>query len=78
MSAIKAGDRFRLPSGNVVEVINSKHDLGEYRCRYVQISPRPFVGEGVEFGDGGVDGEEFAVDFADILAAACLFQALAQ
>ena len=27
MSAINAGDRFRLPSGNVVEIASSKHDL---------------------------------------------------
>lgn len=65
MSAIKAGDRFRLPSGNVVEVINSKHDLGEYRCRYVQISPRPFVGEGVEFGDGCTLSADFLLDLGE-------------
>lgn len=67
MSAIKAGDRFRLPSGNVVEVINSKHDLGEYRCRYVQISPRPFVGEGVEFGDGCTLSADFLLDLGERL-----------
>lgn len=65
MSAIKAGDRFRLPSGNVVEVINSKHDLGEYRCSYVQISPRPFVGEGVEFGDGCTLSADFLLDLGE-------------
>ncbi len=65
MSAIKAGDRFRLPSGNVVEVINSKHDLGEYRCRYVQISPRPFVGEGVEFGDGCTLSADFLLNLGE-------------
>ena len=65
MSEIKAGDRFRLPSGNVVEVINSKHDLGEYRCRYVQISPRPFVGEGVEFGDGCTLSADFLLDLGE-------------
>ena len=65
MSAIKAGDRFRLPSGNVFEVINSKHDLGEYRCRYVQISPRPFVGEGVEFGDGCTLSADFLLDLGE-------------
>ena len=47
MSAINAGDRFRLPSGNVVEVLPGRVDMGEYRCKYVQISPRPFLGEGV-------------------------------
>ena len=65
MSAIKAGDRFRLPSGNVVEVINSKHDLGEYRCRYVQISPRPFVGDGVEFGDSCTLSADFLIDLGE-------------
>lgn len=67
MNEIKAGDRFRLPSGNVVEVINSKHDLGEYRCRYVQISPRPFVGEGVEFGDGCTLSADFLLDLGERL-----------
>ena len=43
MSAINAGDRFRLPSGNVVEVLPGRVDMGEYRCKYVQISPRPFL-----------------------------------
>ena len=48
---IKPGDRFQLPSGNTVEVTAAKADPGEYRCKYVQISPKPFVGEGVEFGE---------------------------
>ena len=40
---INAGDRFRLPSGNTVEVLPGRVDMGEYRCRYVEISPRPFL-----------------------------------
>lgn len=65
MSAINAGDRFRLPSGNVVEIASNKHDLGEYRCRYVEISPRPFVGEGVEFGDSCVLSVDFLIDLGE-------------
>ena len=63
--AIKAGDRFRLPSGNVVEVTTKKADPGEYRCRYVQISPRPFVGEGVEFGDSCTLSADFLLDLGE-------------
>ena len=58
---ITAGDRFLLPSGNVVEVRGHLGD-GEYRCRYVQISPRPFLGEGVEFGDGCTLSVDFLLD----------------
>ena len=65
MSAINAGDRFRLPSGNVVEIANSKHDSGEYRCRYVEISPRPFLGEGVEFGDSCTLSVDFLLDLGE-------------
>ncbi len=65
MSAINAGDRFRLPSGNVVEVTTQKADPGEYRCRYVQISPRPFVGEGVEFGDSCSLSTDFLLDLGE-------------
>ena len=61
--AITAGDRFLLPSGNVVEVLPGRVDSGEYRCRYVQISPRPFLGEGVEFGDGCTLSVDFLLDF---------------
>lgn len=64
--AINAGDRFRLPSGNVIEVLlPGRVDMGEYRCRYVEISPRPFVGEGVEFGDSCVLSVDFLIDLGD-------------
>lgn len=33
MSEINAGDRFRLPSGNTVEVLPGRVDMGEYRCK---------------------------------------------
>lgn len=67
MNEIKVGDRFRLPSGNVVEIASSKHDLGEYRCRYVQISPRPFLGKGVEFGDSCTLSADFLLDLGERL-----------
>ena len=65
MSAINAGDRFRLPSGNVIEVLPGHVDMGEYRCRYVAISPRPFLGEGVEFGDSCVLSVDFLIDLGE-------------
>lgn len=65
MSAINAGDRFRLPSGNVVEVTRGRAEPGEYKCRYVEISPRPFVGEGVEFGDSCTLPEDFLLDLGE-------------
>ena len=39
--------------------------MGEYRCRYVEISPRPFVGEGVEFGDSCVLSVDFLIDLGE-------------
>ena len=65
MTEIKAGDRFRLPSGNVIEVTNDHAEPGEYKCRYVQISPRPFLGEGVEFGDGCTLSVDFLADLGE-------------
>lgn len=62
---IKAGDRFRLPSGNVIEVTNGKNEPGEFRCKYVQISPRPFLGEGVEFGDSCSLSVDFLLDLGE-------------
>ena len=62
---ITAGDRFRLPSGNVVEVLPGRVDSGEHRCRYVQISPRPFVGQGVQFGDGCTLSADFLLDLGE-------------
>ena len=62
---ITAGDRFRLPSGNVVEVLPGRVDGGEHRCRYVQISPRPFVGEVVEFGDSCTLSVDFLLDLGE-------------
>ena len=62
--AIKAGDRFLLPSGNVIEVL-AGWGLGEYRCRYVEISPRPFLGEGVEFGDSCTLSADFLIDLGE-------------
>lgn len=63
--AINAGDRFRLPSGNTVEVLPGRVDMGEYRCKYVQISPRPFVGDGVEFGDSCTLSADFLLDLGE-------------
>lgn len=65
MSAINAGDRFRLPSGNVVEVTGAKAEPGDFKCRYVEISPRPFLGEGVEFGDGCTLSADFLIDLGE-------------
>lgn len=65
--AIKVGDRFRLPSGNVVEVLPGRVDMGEYRCRYVEISPRPFVGEGVEFGEQCTLSVDFLLELGEVL-----------
>lgn len=62
---ITAGDRFRLPSGNVVEVLPGRVDMGEHRCRYVEIKPRPFLGEGVEFGDSCVLSVDFLIDLGE-------------
>lgn len=65
LSAINAGDRFRLPSGNTVEVLPGRVGMGEYRCKYVEISPRPFLGEGVEFGDSCVLSVDFLLDLGE-------------
>ena len=65
MSAINAGDRFRLPSGNTIEVLPGRVDMGEYRCRYVEIKPRPFLGEGVEFGDSCTLSADFLIDLGE-------------
>ena len=65
MKTVEAGQRFRLPSGNVVEVTGAKAEPGEHRCRYVQISPRPFLGEGVEFGDSCVLSVDFLIDLGE-------------
>ena len=65
MSEIKAGDRFRLPSGNVIEVLPGHADMGEYRCRYVEIKPRPFLGDGVEFGESCVLSVDFLLDLGE-------------
>ena len=62
---ITAGDRFRLPSGNIVEVLPGRVDSGECRCCYVQISPRPFVGQGVQFGDSCVLSVDFLLNLGE-------------
>ena len=62
---ITAGDRFRLPSGNIVEVLPGRVDSGEHRCRYVQISPRPFVGKGAQFGDSCTLSADFLLDLGE-------------
>lgn len=62
---ITAGDRFRLPSGNVVEVLPGRVAGWVYRCRYVQISPRPFVGQGVQFGDSCTLSVDFLLDLGE-------------
>ena len=62
---ITPGARFRLPSGNVVEVTRGRADPGEFKCRYVEISPRPFVGEGVEFGDTCTLSVDFLNDLGE-------------
>ena len=61
---ITAGDRFRLPSGNVVEVLSGRMG-GVHRCRYVQISPRPFVGRGAQFGDSCTLSVDFLLDLGE-------------
>ena len=65
MSAINAGDRFRLPSGNTVEVLPGRVDMGEYRCKYVQISRRPFLGERVQFGESCTLSVNFLLDLGE-------------
>ena len=65
MKSVEAGQRYRLPSGNVVEVTGAKADPGEYRCRYVEISPRPFLGEGVEFGEQCTLSVDFLLELGE-------------
>lgn len=62
---IKPGDRFRLPSGNLVEVTAAKAEPGEHRCRYAEISPRPFFGEGLEFGEQCTLSVDFLMDLGE-------------
>ena len=67
MKSVEAGQRYRLPSGNVVEVTGAKAEPGEHRCRYVQISPRPFVGDGVEFGDSCTLSADFLLELGELV-----------
>ena len=61
----KTGQPWHLPaSGNTVEITSKGRD-GEMRCTYVEISPRPFLGEGVEFGDSCVLSVDFLIDLGE-------------
>lgn len=64
---IKPGDRFRLPSGNVVEVTGAKAEPGEHRCKYVEISPRPVFGEGLEFGEQCTLSVDFLLELGELV-----------
>lgn len=65
MKTVEAGQRFRLPSGNVVEVTSAKADPGEHRCKYVEISPRPVFGKGLEFGEQCTLSVDFLLDLGE-------------
>lgn len=61
MKSVEAGQRYRLPSGNVVEV-RRRADSEQWRCRYVRVSPHPDFGDGMEFGDETTLEEYFLLD----------------
>lgn len=67
MKSVEAGQRYRLPSGNVVEVTGAKAEPGEHRCRYVEISPRPVFGKGLEFGDSCTLSVDFLLELGELV-----------
>lgn len=58
MSHIEAGQRYRLPSGNTVEVV-FPGDADEWLCEYIEVNPLREFGDGLRFSNETMLSERF-------------------